>query len=96
MTEAQYTAIRTGYNRRKMEKGQIDFDDMQLYVYSLLIGQNGQHIIDYCNSMWTDYYIDEAQDISKIQFEILRRIIKNDNNLVFIGDDDQCISMAWC
>ena len=91
MTEAQYTAIRTGYNRRKMEKGQIDFDDMQLYVYSLLIGQNGQYIIDYCNSMWTDYYIDEAQDVSKIQFEILRRIIKNDSNLVFIGDDDQCI-----
>ena len=91
MREEQYTAIRTGYNKRKMENGQIDFDDMQLYVYSLLIGQSGSQLVDFCNHMWTDYYIDEAQDVSKIQFEILRRIIKKDENLVFIGDDDQSI-----
>ena len=91
MTEEQYTEIRTLYNKRKMENGQIDFDDMQLYVYSLLIGQNSKYIIDYCNQVWTDFYIDEAQDVSKIQFEIIRRIVKDGKQLVFIGDDDQCI-----
>lgn len=91
MTREQYSLIRNGFNSRKMKSGEIDFDDMQLYMYSILIGEHSKMVIDYCNYMWEDFYIDEAQDISKIQFEILRRIIKKDNNLVFIGDDDQSI-----
>ena len=91
MTEQQYTAIRVGYNKRKMENRQIDFDDMQLYVYSLLIGSTAAQIIEYCKYNWTDYYIDEAQDVSRIQFEILRKIVPDSESLIFIGDDDQCV-----
>lgn len=87
----KYSAIRQGYNLRKVQAKVVDFDDMQLYIYSLMYNQKRQDIIDYCRSMWTDIYVDEAQDMSRIQYEILKKIITNPDKLVVIGDDDQCI-----
>lgn len=91
VTLNQFTEIRMGYNKRKQTAGEIDFDDMQLYMYMLLVQQKRQDVIAYCQNMWTDFYVDEAQDISKIQFEILRAMITDPKHLVFIGDDDQCL-----
>lgn len=88
---SQYTAIRMGYNARKQQNKLMDFDDMQLYMYSLLVQQNRQDIIEYCKRVYTDFYIDEAQDMSKVQFEILRKLVTDPNKLTLIGDDDQCI-----
>ena len=34
---SKYSAIRLGYNKKKEEAGVIDFDDMQLYMYMLLV-----------------------------------------------------------
>ena len=87
----QYSAIRKGYSNRKLKSHLIDFDDMQLYMYSLLYQSNRQDIIDYCHNHWTDIYVDEAQDMSRIQYAILRKIITDPSKLVIIGDDDQCI-----
>lgn len=86
-----YTQIRTGYNRKKINAKVIDFDDMQLYMYSILCNAQNEDIIKYCKRNWTDIYVDEAQDMSKIQYAILRKIISDPNRLVVIGDDDQCI-----
>jgi len=108
LTLEQYSKIRSGYASRKVAKGLIDYDDMQSYLYLWLVKfaksdkeserQVAESVRNYCKAMWTDFYIDEAQDVSKIQFAILRAIITdpNDKNkltagLVFIGDDDQCI-----
>lgn len=91
VTKEQYVAVRTGYQKRKLENEYIDFDDMQLIMYSMLVNSNSSEVSNYCRSVYTDYYIDEAQDISKIQFAILRALITDSNKLVFIGDDDQCI-----
>ena len=87
----EYSAIRKIYNNKKQQNSLIDFDDMQLYLYVWLVQQKNESVVQYCKSLWTDFYIDEAQDISKIQFEILRRIISDPNKLVLIGDEDQCI-----
>ena len=91
VNKAQYTAIRSGYNKRKEEKRLIDFDDMQLYMYNLLVNQRREDMLAYCRAHWTDFYVDEAQDISKIQFAILRELITDHDKMVFIGDDDQCV-----
>lgn len=91
VTLEQYTKIRTGYNNRKIQNKVIDFDDMQLYMYSLLCNTNREDIINYCRSRWTDLYIDEAQDMSKIQYAIVKKMISDPNRLVVIGDDDQCL-----
>lgn len=87
----QYNSIRQGFIKRKVNAGVIDFDDMQLYMYSLLYQHNRQDVIDYCRHRWTDIYVDEAQDISRIQYEILKKMISSPKRLVVIGDDDQCL-----
>ncbi|MEM4385678.1 MAG: ATP-dependent helicase [Candidatus Anstonellales archaeon] len=86
-----YSKIRNNYNYLKQSKGLIDFDDMQLYVYSLMVREKKEEVIGYCRAMWKYFFIDEAQDISKLQFEILKVMIEDEDDLVFIGDDDQCI-----
>lgn len=108
LTLEQYSKIRKSYADQKNAKGLIDYDDMQSFLYLWLVkcarSEDKQQqdlaksVRDYCKAMWTDFYIDEAQDVSKIQFEIIRAMVadpndlnKLDKNLVFIGDDDQCL-----
>lgn len=108
LTLEQYTKIRKGYALQKEKSNLIDFDDMQTYLYTWLVKYTasdnqqqkelGDSVRRYCKACWTDFYIDEAQDVSKIQFAIIRAIVtdvndknKLDKGLVFIGDDDQCL-----
>lgn len=103
-----YSAVRKRYAEIKSLNKQIDFDDMQMYIYSWLVyGKNSndpqlnamaKQIRDFCKFNWQYYFIDEAQDVSKIQFKILREMLADETNpnkldrkLVFIGDDDQSI-----
>ena len=109
LTLEQYSKIRKSYAYQKGAKSVIDYDDMQSYLYLWLVkyakSKNqaerdiAKSVRDYCKAMYTDFYIDEAQDVSKIQFAIVRAMTadpndlsKLDRNLVFIGDDDQCIA----
>lgn len=87
----QYSDIRKRYTSKKIQAKVLDFDDMQLYMYSLLYQHGRQDIVDYCRAKWTDIYIDEAQDMSRIQYVILKKIVTDPQKLVIIGDDDQCI-----
>lgn len=87
----QYTEIRQRYNKLKSEAGVIDFDDMQLYMYLLIVQQKNPDVLAYCRNQWEYFYIDEFQDVSKIQFAIVRELVQDPNKLVVIGDDDQCI-----
>lgn len=95
----KFIEIRKLYNQKKQERGVIDYDDMQLRIWIWLTQSNREDIVQYCKSLWDIYFIDEAQDVSKLQFEILKTIVSHkegdkivlDKTLVFIGDDDQCI-----
>lgn len=78
----------------------IDYDDLQLMLYDYTIrGEQytdssdniNRVILDYCRGVWDYFYIDEFQDISKIQFYILNKLIRKKDSLIVIGDDDQCI-----
>lgn len=91
MSESEYTSIRQEFSRLKRAAGGLDFDDMQMYVYTLMVKQERRDVIAYCNAMWKYIYLDEFQDTSRIQFEIMRKMVKDSNNLMVIGDDDQCI-----
>ena len=92
----EFKSIRSGYSSKKApspgnNNGYMDYDDMQYYVYHLLCVQKNQNFIDYCRNQWTDFYIDEFQDTSKIQFNIVQQLITDQNKLMVIGDDDQCL-----
>lgn len=103
----QFRAIRKGYDVKKYKNNYIDFDDMQIYLYKWLCKDTksdndetrntGIGVRNYCRAMYDYFYIDEAQDTSKIQYEIIKAMITNpetgliDKGFVFMGDDDQCI-----
>lgn len=106
LTVEQFSGIRKGYDFRKAQNNYIDFDDMQLYIYKWLCvdtqsedeetRKTGEAVRNYCRALYNDFYIDEAQDVSKIQYAIVKAIVtdsdgKLDKKLMFIGDDDQCI-----
>ena len=96
---AKFIEIRKLYNQKKQDKGVIDYDDMQVRIWIWLNKSEREDIVQYCKSLWDIFFIDEAQDVSKLQFEILKTIVSHkegdkqvlDKTLVFIGDDDQCI-----
>lgn len=87
----KYSEIRMRYSQKKQEANVIDFDDMQMYMYMLLVHQKSPEVIQFCRNLWEYFFIDEFQDISKIQFEILRVLVTSSEKLMVIGDDDQSI-----
>ena len=90
----QYSKIKAWYTELKRQAGMMDFDDMQLYVYFWLCvadENTKKTVTDYIHQTWQEFYIDEAQDLSKIQMAILRKMCTDSSKIVFIGDDDQCL-----
>lgn len=108
LTVEKYSIISASYRKQKEQADCMDYDDMQYYLWLWLVKwqkssndfekQTSTSVMNYCKAVYTDFYIDEAQDVSKIQYEIIKAIVsdpnnngKLDKNLVFIGDDDQCL-----
>lgn len=107
LTEQQFKEIRQGYDFKKAQNNYMDFDDMQLYIYKWVcvdtksddenVRNTGNAVRNYCRAMYNEFYIDEAQDVSVIQYAIIKSIVTSndtgmlDRTLVFMGDDDQCI-----
>lgn len=108
LTVEKYSIINASFRKQKDDDNCMDYDDMQYYLWLWLVKwQKSSNQVEkdtavavrnYCKAVYTDFYIDEAQDVSKIQFKIIKAIVsdpdnknKLDKNLVFIGDDDQCL-----
>lgn len=97
----KYVTVYKGYTQYKAENNLIDFDDMLLLAYYKLKQSPfyGEKFMD----MYQCVLVDEAQDMSKLQYKIVLQILGSDavslaeheehvrKTLVLIGDDDQCI-----
>ena len=83
-----FNKIYNGYNQSLSDYGLIDFDDMILQCYKLLLSD------DNLKKSWSKRFefvlIDEYQDINQMQFKIIDLISEN-KNLFVVGDDDQSI-----
>lgn len=92
----EYRNINKLYIKYKRERNEIDFDDMQLLVYKYLCfpESRNQAMYKYCRENFKYFFIDEFQDVSKLQYAIFKAIIGTDENMVIIGDDDQSI-YSW-
>jgi len=66
----------------------IDFDDMMLLCKELL--QSNESIREIYRNKFRYILVDEFQDINDLQYEILKKLIYNDN-IFAVGDDDQSI-----
>lgn len=85
----KFTQVYKAYEEYKKNNLMIDFDDMLTYAYTILT--RCPDILNYYRNKYKYIQVDEGQDLSKIQFEILKLLINENNNFFIVADDDQSI-----
>ncbi len=83
------TNIRERYDALLARMNAVDFDDLMVLPITLL----REH--DTVRNIWRarsrHFLIDEYQDSSRVQYELVRLLAPADSNLTVVGDDDQSI-----
>ena len=77
------------YQQYKLDNRLMDFDDQ--LDYALRILKKNKDILQEYRNKYTHIHIDEAQDTSKLQHEIIRVLAGPNPNLFMVGDEDQSI-----
>ena len=67
----------------------IDFDDMLVYTYELF--RERKDILALWQKRFPFILVDEYQDVSRLQYEIVKMMAEPGQNLFAVGDDDQSI-----
>ena len=88
-SEEVFAYIYQEYTKKMTMQGKVDFDDMVLLCYQLL--QKRPDILAIWQERFSYILIDEFQDISPMQYAIVKMLAKPSNNLFIVGDDDQSI-----
>ncbi|MFA7410824.1 MAG: ATP-dependent helicase [Tissierellaceae bacterium] len=81
--------IFTEYESYKRDKKLIDFDDMLTLSYKILM--ENKYLLEKYRARFDYIQVDEGQDTSKIQMEIIKLLASPRNNLFIVADDDQSI-----
>lgn len=84
-----FAAFFKEYDRMLSLERRVDFEDMMIKTYRLLKGR--QDVFKRWQERYDFFMIDEFQDSSFMQFEILRLLAGQRSNLFAVGDDDQSI-----
>jgi DNA helicase-2/ATP-dependent DNA helicase PcrA len=85
-----FSQIYKSYESYKRENLLMDFDDMLTFAYAIL--QRYPNILKRYTGKYTFIQVDEGQDLSKIQFEILKLLVgSEEKNIFLVADDDQSI-----
>ena len=94
--EYSIAAVRKAYDKALRAAGCMDYDDQMRYALNMLKADQG--LLKYYHNMYRYICVDEAQDTSKIQHEIIRLLAEGSGNLFMVGDEDQSIygfRAAW-
>lgn len=79
-----------GWRTLRRQDNRIDFQDMEEILYEECRKGN-QVVIDYLSSRYSVIYLDEFQDTSEMQYELIKVYASKAKKIVAIGDDDQTI-----
>ncbi len=77
------------YQNALIRSKSLDFNDLLIYTKKIL--ENYENIKEKWRSKFDYFLIDEFQDTSKIQYDIIDLLMKNKNNITIVGDPDQTI-----
>ena len=77
------------YQERLKRNSALDFDDL-IYKTVELFKENLE-VLDYYRSRFKYIMVDEYQDTSKAQYELIKLLAKQHQNICVVGDDDQSI-----
>ena len=77
------------YQKRCVEQGAMDFDDILLNTYRLL--SNFPEAFCQIKATFRFILVDEYQDTNFIQYQILKGLAQDHHNITVVGDDAQSI-----
>ena len=80
------------YQQRLIEINAVDFGDILLHSYFILT--NHKDIQETHSNFIQHILIDEFQDTNLLQYDLIKLLLNNNQNLFCVGDDDQSI-YAW-
>lgn len=77
------------YQKRLKKANAFDFDDLIYYTVQLF--KENEDVLSYYQNRYRYIMVDEYQDTSTAQFELVRLLAEGHNNICVVGDDDQSI-----
>ena len=77
------------YQDRLKRDSALDFDDLIFKTVELL--KSDKEVLDYYRNRFKYIMVDEYQDTSKAQYELIKILAKEHQNICVVGDDDQSI-----
>lgn len=89
MTQEDFAFLMQEYQKYLTELQQMDFDDIMIYCESLL--KHNADVLQQWQEQFQYIMVDEFQDISPVQYHIIRLLAEKGHNIFIVGDDDQSI-----
>ena len=77
------------YQHRLKKANALDFDD--LIYQTVMLFRTNKDVLEYYQNKYRYIMVDEYQDTSTAQFELINLLSQGHNNLCVVGDDDQSI-----
>lgn len=84
-----YEELYNQYCTKLKNQRRMDFDDQ--LIFAKLFLENKPELLSEFQNQYQYICVDEAQDTSKIQHEIIRLLASRRNNIFMVGDEDQSI-----
>ena len=81
--------IYKSYCEELKKKELMDFDDQLIYALNIL--KNYPDILSFYQERYKFICVDESQDTSKIQHQIINKLASKSRNIFMVGDEDQSI-----
>ncbi len=81
-----------GYRKELRKANALDFDDLLLEAVRLL--KVSQEVRERCQRRWRWVMVDEYQDTNRPQYELMKLLAGEHQNVCVVGDEDQSI-YSW-
>lgn len=94
ITPSTVDAILRTWKYKRAEAGVMDFEDIQEVLYDYCYNVKDEDTINLLRNRYAFIYEDEFQDISQIQYAVLKVYASGARKIIAIGDDDQTI-YSW-
>ena len=80
------------FSEEKLKRSMLDFSDIRRYALKLLVNKDGEptEVARNMSGKFTDIYIDEYQDVDRVQ-DMIFKAISNGKNRFMVGDIKQSI-----
>ena len=87
-----FAQIYMKYQNQLLLQNMLDFDDLLFYTHRLL--RDYPEVRERCQERYKYLLVDEYQDTNLVQFEMVKLLAGDRQNLCVVGDDDQSI-YSW-